>query len=102
MSPEKAIQDLKSYADASWGGLNETLQAAIAALEKQTPKKPQEVDEQEGESYYYLSFICPSCDQAVIGQPYRPNYCKHCGQALDWSLQTTKKKNCSHNHKTRG
>lgn len=36
------------------------------------------------EDFYYLSFVCPSCDEAVIGQPYRPNHCKHCGQALDW------------------
>lgn len=87
MRPQKAIQNLQSYADSSWGDLNDAFKAAIAALEKQTPKKPQDVDEREGESYYYLAFICPSCAQAVIGQPYRPNYCKHCGQSLNWTSQ---------------
>lgn len=84
MNPEQAIQNLKSYANSSWRDLNNAFQAAITALEKQVPKTPQEVDEREGEDYYYLAFICPSCGDAVIGQPYRPNFCKHCGQALNW------------------
>lgn len=29
---EKAIEDLRSYADASWGGLNDTFELALAAL----------------------------------------------------------------------
>ena len=60
---------------------------AIQALEKQVPKKPYDVDEREGDSFYYLGFMCPSCNKAIIGQPYRPNYCKHCGQALDWKVE---------------
>lgn len=55
------------------------------ALEKQIPKKPIEIDEREDNNFYYLSFMCPTCNKAVIGQPYRPNNCKHCGQAIDWS-----------------
>lgn len=58
------------------------------ALEKQIAKKPTEVDERMPEDYaeyYYLAFMCPSCGGSVTGQPYRPNYCKHCGQKLDWS-----------------
>lgn len=92
MNAKETIQELKSYAENSWGALNETFQAAIAALEKQIPQKPQEIDEREEESYYYLAFICPACEQAVIGQPYRPNYCKHCGQALDWDTTETKRR----------
>ena len=58
---------------------------AINALEKQIAKKPTEVDERIEEDYYYLSFLCPNCGGSVTGQPYRPDYCKHCGQKLDWS-----------------
>lgn len=51
---------------------------------KETPKKPIEVDEKQGSDYYHLAFLCPTCLNAVYGQPYRPNHCKHCGQKLDW------------------
>lgn len=53
---------------------------AIKALEKQIPKKV--IDKNENE--YTLDFICPSCNEPTIGQPYRPNYCKHCGCKLDF------------------
>lgn len=56
------------------------------ALEKQKPKKVEEFMErtEEFSSFYKLDFMCPSCENATICQPYRPNYCKHCGQKLDW------------------
>ena len=63
----------------------EAYRLAIEAMELQVAKKSTAIDERIGESYYYLAFVCPTCDEAVIGQPYRPNYCKHCGQKLDWS-----------------
>lgn len=65
----------------------EMCRMAIKALEKQIPKKPSEIDEREGASFYYLAFMCPSCNTAVIGQPYRPSYCKHCGQRIDWDKE---------------
>ena len=49
-------------------------------LEKNVAKKSKEVHENE----ICIDFICPNCKEAVYGQPYRPNYCKHCGQKLDW------------------
>lgn len=49
-----------------------------------TVKKPTEKDERSETDFYYLAFVCPNCNESVTGQPYRPNYCKHCGQALDW------------------
>ena len=58
---------------------------AIADMEKQIPKKPTETNEKEDGSFYRLDFMCPSCNTSVIGQPYKPRHCKHCGQALDWS-----------------
>lgn len=55
------------------------------AVEKQIAKKPTEINEKASDDYYWLDFMCPTCNTAVIGQPYRPNNCKHCGQAIDWS-----------------
>ena len=55
------------------------------ALEKQIPKKPSEVYEIEDGTFYRLDYMCTACNSATYGQPYRPKYCKHCGQALDWS-----------------
>ena len=63
----------------------ELQRVTVEALKKQVAKKPVEVDEREDFDFYYLAFLCPSCKEAVIGQPYRPKYCKHCGQKLDWS-----------------
>lgn len=56
----------------------------LEALEKQMPKKPTETQEFEDGTFYRIDFMCPSCNTSVIGQPYKPNYCKHCGQKLDW------------------
>ena len=55
------------------------------ATKKQQPMKVQEKQVVEDEAFYNLDFLCPACQNAVIGQPYKPNYCKHCGQKLDWS-----------------
>lgn len=54
------------------------------ALEKQVPKKPIEIDEKQDGLFYLLPFMCPACNEPVIGQPYKPKCCKHCGQKLDW------------------
>ena len=85
MTIEEAIKDIRENIHPSVGGIS--LEIAIEALEKQIPKKPKEVEEKDEEEFYYLAFTCPSCDEAVVGQPYRPNFCKHCGQAIDWSEQ---------------
>lgn len=65
----------------------EYLGFAIEALEKQIPKKPYDVTEKEYDDFYYLGFICPSCNEAAVYQPYRPKFCKHCGQRIDWSVE---------------
>lgn len=92
MTAEEAIKELKNRIylyRKNWLGDHyemerylETYEMAIEALEKQIPKKPTEVDERE---VGWIAFMCPACNTAVIGQPYRPNNCKHCGQAIDWS-----------------
>lgn len=60
------------------------ISTAISALEKQIPKKVKEYKEFEDGTFYNLDFMCPVCGNTVIGQPYKPDCCKHCGQALDW------------------
>ena len=63
-----------------------TVQEAIKALEKQIPKKVEDFLEREEEfgAFYKLDFMCPSCNNSTICQPYKPKHCKHCGQKLDW------------------
>ena len=89
MTAQEAIENLKymisdNCTDTQSDFIDE-IEIAISALEKQIPKKPKEIHEIACEDVYYLAFVCPSCNTSVFGQPYRPNYCKHCGQALDWS-----------------
>lgn len=61
----------------------ERAQIAIDALEKQIPKKPND------ESLADRS--CPACDAYIPFDALNdniedaPNFCKNCGQALDWS-----------------
>lgn len=62
----------------------EVAEVTVQALERMMPKKPLEIEEREEPDFYYLAFMCPTCNEAVIGQPYRPNNCKHCGQRIDW------------------
>lgn len=52
-------------------------------LEKQIAKKPLDVNVTELKSGVWIDLLCPTCEQSIVGQPYRPNYCKHCGQKLD-------------------
>lgn len=65
--------------------ITEALEMAIEALEKQTPRMPQE--------YGKYEFLCPCCAEKLgvevedicIYQMTPPKYCDNCGQALDWS-----------------
>ena len=55
---------------------------AIEALEKQIPKKPKRDKE------YSLGRVCPKCHDYLGNVQFithHCNYCKNCGQALDWS-----------------
>ncbi len=54
---------------------------AISTLEKQIPKKPQEVDVD------FSTFICPNCLSTIMytDEKETHNYCLKCGQRLDWS-----------------
>ena len=87
MTPQEAINQLKL--NNKWDYVvDDDLKAfkvAITALEKQIPKVVDEYKVFEDGTLYNIDFMCPACGWAVIGQPYEPNFCKHCGQALDWS-----------------
>lgn len=64
----------------------------ITALKKQIPKKPMFYDtkfRQRGQKYGEFvtienAYNCPNCNCTVWGTD-KDKYCKHCGQALDWS-----------------
>lgn len=77
MTPENAIKILKGmYPDLSRVG-KAAIDAAVEALEKQIPKKPD-----GGYDIFYGedAKLCPVC-----GDPRPDTYCGTCGQRLDWS-----------------
>lgn len=55
--------------------------ALLNLIEKQIPKKPNIHGYREGREINTISYTCPICNKHIG----RENYCKHCGQALDWS-----------------
>ena len=74
----------------------QAMQVCKSALEKQIPKKPKIkldfaglIQENKCECKYHY---CPCCKQELIAtindrivSGRKHKYCKHCGQALDWS-----------------
>lgn len=51
------------------------------ALKKQIPKKPIIHGYREGREVNTISYTCPICNKHID----KDNYCKHCGNTLDWS-----------------
>ena len=86
MTNEEAIEAFLPtvHNEAFIDGFQDACRLAVQALEKQIPMKVKEKQVVEDEAFCNLDFLCPACKNAVIGQPYEPNYCKHCGQALKW------------------
>lgn len=66
----------------------EALQMAIESLERQIPKKPEDI-----QTPLIRWGICPICKglPEQLGSPQRifnsENYCPNCGQAIDWEDQ---------------
>ena len=85
MEVKEAIKELKSYADNSWGGLNEAFELAIKALEKQIASKVK-YNNRHGEGYDLFNkdyYNCPACGRRLRNKQHDP-YCPKCGQALLW------------------
>ena len=61
----------------------EIFEIAISALEKQIPKKPQEVDVD------FSTFVCTNCLSTIMytDEKETHNYCLKCGQKLDWRVE---------------
>jgi hypothetical protein len=89
MTKEEAIRRLKRIADneAYADKFQDACRLAVAALEKQTPKKPTF----EGDGYddngniIYDTWICPCCEDRYEVDYERHNHCPTCGQTIDWS-----------------
>lgn len=95
MTEIEAIEVIeKNRPTSGYTMLNEALDIAINALEKQIPKKPNKaIDPSWGVKKEV--HVCPVCDyyltevQFIASQKIESNkkitYCETCGQAIDWS-----------------
>ena len=77
MTPQEVIKYLEHHGYIS----DDVKDMCIEALKKQIPKKPYLKDLFELGTMQGVA--CPVCDTAFITTGEK--YCKHCGQALDWS-----------------
>ena len=78
----EAIKIIKSnYPTSGYYMLCEALDIAIEALEKQLPKKPEEVVG----AIYGISYECKNCGSEIEPLDIYADYCKWCGQRLDWT-----------------
>lgn len=95
MTPQEAIEALKLinlkrvHPFYSWEEMLEVRNIAIESLEKQIPKKPYKTKEpiSQKQNDYYCS-VCKRYlgdDMELKHACLQPEYCQHCGQALDWS-----------------
>lgn len=84
MDAREAIQRIQNHIDVHSRKerfavhVTEAFKMAIAALEKQIPKKPQAIEADD----IKLCF-CPCCK--VRFMRYGAKHCGECGQALDWN-----------------
>lgn len=93
MTPQKALTHLRNWYKKDKTGDVDSGACVVAfeALEKQIPKKPNGIyDENESQknkkTFHYeqvLTGQCPKCSQEV---QEGMNFCMDCGQAIDWSV----------------
>lgn len=83
MKPEEVIETLKTkkVTEFERRAVNEAINTAIDALEKQIPMKP------IGEHYAHMR--CPSCKHRIpsgggSSSRRRDNWCNYCGQKINW------------------
>ena len=84
MTNEKTIEILKAEYLGDSENMKIAKRIAISALEKQIPKKPHEI-------YEKLNIKWCKCGCYLGELKNEQNYCKKCGQALDWSDCPTEK-----------
>lgn len=85
MTREEAIEELKSYAYASWGGLNEALEMALAALSPVIRERVEKVWKGEWEDMREAyndvpKRRCSRCKRLFIGLD-KP-FCEACGAPM--------------------
>lgn len=76
----KALQEVKEYRAIG------TVKECRKAIEKQTPKKPIEPQEDYG------TFKCPSCGGLIYTEDEfeTHKFCLMCGQSIDWRVENGK------------
>ena len=81
----EAIGDFKELSiqmrERGFSGASKHCDLAIEALEKQLPMKPEEVVG----AIYSKSYECKNCGSELEPHDVFGEYCKWCGQRLDWS-----------------
>lgn len=81
----EAIEDFKELSiqmrERGFSGASKHCDLAIEALEKQLPMKPEEVVG----AIYSKSYECKNCGSELEPHDVFGEYCKWCGQRLDWS-----------------
>lgn len=83
MTTERAIEILNPEHREHYESIEiveEACRLGMAALEKQTPKKPIYVENIALTDVYK----CPCCKKRFTGTSIA-KHCYHCGQALDWA-----------------
>lgn len=85
MTNEEAIKEL-SYDNTDYGGncTYEVRMAAIKALRKQIPMKPNNIKDilDFSGNYYTTRGDCPVCGRERVF--ISDSYCDNCGQKFDW------------------
>lgn len=82
MTPKEAYESLcyEIYEEGHCSYMEEELDIAIKALEKQIPKKPLNQSEEYDRTYGN----CPCCGEMVVDYPDDFRVCSNCGQVIDW------------------
>lgn len=82
MTSKEAMEWFKK--SAAYHNGYEPFNMAIKALEKQIPKKPiLHPFFEDGTDYSY--YICPNRCERYSQVNLQDNYCRKCGQRIDWS-----------------
>lgn len=86
----EAIECLKSNKPTSgYMMLQESIDMAIQAIEKQIPKKPRKTDSYRGVLKRVYAYVCPTCGNVCLekymNERQNTMFCWNCGQKLDWS-----------------